>query len=76
MTRLTHNTMSLRAKRSNLLSRWDCFVATLLAMTLLISCAPVDLNAPIPTFDTGIDPNAWAQVPAGEFYFGQHEESK
>jgi formylglycine-generating enzyme len=74
MTRLTHNTMSLRAKRSNLLSRWDCFVATLLAMTLLISCAPVDLNAPIPTFDTGIDPNAWVQVPAGEFYFGQHED--
>jgi formylglycine-generating enzyme required for sulfatase activity len=43
-------------------------------MTLLISCAPVDLNAPMPTFDTGIDPNAWVQVPAGEFYFGQHED--
>ncbi len=47
----------------------------LLAMTMvMVSCAPVDLNAPIPTFDTGIDPNAWAQVPAGEFYFGQHED--
>jgi formylglycine-generating enzyme required for sulfatase activity len=73
MTRL-FDIMSLRAKRSNLLARWDCFVATLLAMTLLISCAPVDLNAPIPAFDTGIDPNAWAQIPAGEFYFGQHED--
>lgn len=46
---------------------------SLLAL-LLASCAPVDLNAPIPTFETGIDPNAWAQVPAGEFYFGQHED--
>ena len=76
-------TMSLQAKRSNLLARMDCLsalaggtrvVAALLAMTLLTSCAPVDLNAPMPTYETGIDPNAWAQVPAGEFYFGQHED--
>jgi formylglycine-generating enzyme required for sulfatase activity len=48
----------------------------LLAMTvtLLTSCAAVDLNAPMPTFDTGIDPNAWVQIPAGEFYFGQFED--
>ena len=46
----------------------------LLFAVLLASCAPVDLNAPIPTFDTGIDPNAWAQIPAGEFHFGQHED--
>ena len=49
-------------------------VSLLFAMTLLISCTPVDLNTPIPTFDTGVDPNNWAQVPAGEFYFGQHED--
>ena len=24
-------------------------------------------------FDTGVDPNAWAQIPAGEFLSGQHE---
>lgn len=40
----------------------------------LTSCATVDLNAPLPAFDTGVDPEAWAQIPAGEFYFGQHEE--
>ena len=68
--------MSLRAKRSDLKIAGDCFVALLLAMTLLISCTPVDLNAPMPTFDTGVDPNAWAQIPAGEFYFGQHEDVK
>jgi formylglycine-generating enzyme len=67
-------TMSLRAKRSNLPVRWDCFVAALLAMTLITSCAPVDLNAPMPTFNTGIDPSAWAQIPAGEFYQGQHDK--
>ena len=60
--------------RVNRLFRWDGFVAVLLAMTLLAACAPVDLNAPMPAFDTGVDPNAWAQVPAGEFEFGQHEE--
>ena len=63
------------SRRSNPLARArDCFVATLLAMTLLVACAPVDLDAPIPAFDTGVDPTAWAQVPAGEFYFGQHED--
>ncbi len=62
--------------QANRLLRWDCFVAALLAMTLLAACAPADLNAPMPTFDTGVDPNAWAQVPAGEFEFGQHEEIK
>lgn len=41
---------------------------------LLASCAPVDLNAPMPTFDTGIDPDSWAQILAGEFHFGQHED--
>lgn len=50
-------------------------ILTLSLLTaLLASCAPVDLNAPMPTYDTGIDPNAWAQVPAGEFYFGQHND--
>jgi formylglycine-generating enzyme required for sulfatase activity len=53
----------------------DRFILTLILFAaLLASCAPVDLNAPIPAFDTGIDPNAWAQIPAGEFAFGQHED--
>ena len=46
----------------------------LLLVILLVSCAPVDLNTPIPTFDTGADPAAWVEIPAGEFYFGQHED--
>ena len=46
----------------------------ILLAILLASCAPVNLNASIPIFDTGVDPNAWAKIPAGEFYFGQQEE--
>jgi formylglycine-generating enzyme required for sulfatase activity len=49
-------------------------VAYITTLFLIVSCVPVDLDAPIPAFDTGIDPNAWVQIPAGEFYFGQHEQ--
>ncbi len=49
-------------------------VALATILVILASCTPVDLNAPMPTFNTGIDPNTWTQVPAGEFYFGQHED--
>ena len=34
----------------------------------LVSCGPVDLNAPMPTFETGVNPNSWVQIPAGEFH--------
>lgn len=72
--------MSLRgghsSRRSNSPSNGRLLRAAALAMTLVIlaSCVPVDLNAPMPTFDTGIDPDTWAQVPAGEFFYGQHED--
>ena len=49
-------------------------VGIILFATVLAACAPVDLNAALPVYDTGVDPNAWAQIPAGEFYFGQHED--
>ena len=48
--------------------------SSLLAVTLFLSaCGTVDLNAPIPLYETGVDPNAWALVPAGEFLSGQHD---
>ncbi len=46
----------------------------LVAAFLLGSCAPVDLNAPIPVYETGIDSNAWARIPAGEFLEGPDAE--
>jgi len=45
-----------------------------LAAVLLTSCGTVDLNTPMPVFDTGVDSEAWQQIPAGDFFFGQHEE--
>jgi len=39
---------------------------------LLGACGAVDVAAPVPTYDTGVDPDAWARVPAGEFLAGQH----
>jgi formylglycine-generating enzyme len=51
------------------------FIPSLILLTVLLaSCSPVDLNAAMPTFDTGIDPDSWAQVPAGEFHFGQFHD--
>ena len=46
----------------------------ILAAMLLASCTTVDLDATIPTFDTGVDPEAWADIPAGPFILGQHEK--
>ena len=43
---------------------------TLVAI-FLTSCTPVDLNTPLPAFDTGVDPGSWASVGAGEFLSGQ-----
>jgi len=42
-----------------------------LVTMLLASCAPVDLNAPVPVYTTGVDPQAWSLIPAGEFLSGQ-----
>ncbi|MBN2677739.1 MAG: SUMF1/EgtB/PvdO family nonheme iron enzyme [Anaerolineaceae bacterium] len=43
----------------------------LLLAALLSSCAPVNLNATLPVFETGVDPETWALIPAGEFLSGQ-----
>ncbi|MRR39431.1 hypothetical protein EG829_33250, partial [bacterium] len=48
-------------------------IAGLLTL-LFAACAPVNLDTAMPSFETGVDPEAWAQIPAGEFYSGQHDE--
>lgn len=48
----------------------------ILQAALLAACQPVDLNAPVPAAAPGVDPEAWAPVPSGEFYAGQHEKVK
>ena len=44
-----------------------------ITIILLTACAPADMNAPIPKVDTGVDPASWAQIPAGDFFFGQFD---
>jgi formylglycine-generating enzyme len=50
------------------------FLLTLLALAIP-SCAPAPSIGAItpPYVDTGIDPESWALVPAGEFPYGQHD---
>ena len=51
------------------------YLSTLLLFAVFLAgCATVDLNAPMPTFDTGVDPAVWAKIPAGEFLSGQFAE--
>ncbi len=50
-------------------------IGTLLLLgVLLVACAPVDLDAAIPAYDTGVDVEAWAAIPAGEFLSGQFND--
>jgi len=39
----------------------------------LAACASAQTSA-LPKFDTGVDPESWATIPAGEFLFGQQSE--
>jgi formylglycine-generating enzyme len=41
---------------------------------LIAGCAAVDLNAPMPAYETGVDPSAWATIPAGEFLSGRKSD--
>ena len=49
-------------------------LVVMLFLLFVTACKPVDLNAPIPVFDTGIDPNAWSRIPSGEFLKGQFND--
>jgi formylglycine-generating enzyme required for sulfatase activity len=50
-------------------------IPTLILLTVaLTACGSVDLKAPIPIYDTGIDTDAWATIPAGDFLSGQHSD--
>ena len=46
----------------------------LIAAILLVACGSADLNAPLPSYQSGVDPEAWVNIPAGEFLSGQFNE--
>ena len=48
-------------------------LSLLVSVILLTACTAMDLSAPIPTFDTGVDPDAWVTIPAGGFLSGQFD---
>jgi formylglycine-generating enzyme required for sulfatase activity len=46
----------------------------LLGAILPTGCASVDGNAPVPSYATGVDPESWVTIPAGQFLEGQFEQ--
>lgn len=44
------------------------------AMLFLSGCGARPPDVTPPTYDTGVNPDAWARVPAGQFLMGIHEE--
>ena len=46
----------------------------ILAIIFISACTSVNLDAPIPTYDTGVDSESWAVIQAGEFLSGQFNE--
>lgn len=51
-------------------------LSLILLVFILTACKPVDVNAPAPVYDTGINPDSWVTIPAGEFYSGQFNSEK
>jgi len=50
-------------------------VFLLLISLLLTACSSAAVNAaPSAYIDTGVDPQSWTQIPAGEFLLGAHDE--
>lgn len=48
-------------------------ILVLMAVAGLLTACGGEAGAEPPVFETGVDPEAWAVVPAGEFLKGQHE---
>ncbi len=45
-----------------------------LLLGLVAACGRAQPPTDVPEVDTGIDPEAWVRIPAGEFLFGLHNE--
>jgi len=43
----------------------------LLTLSLMAACSPVDITAPAPVLDSGVDTGGWVTIPAGTFFNGQ-----
>ncbi len=61
-----------RASAAGRLTKSFLLCAALVA--LLVGCVPATSQSAVPVWDTGVNPDAWAQIPAGTFHFGQHDD--
>ncbi|HPS42366.1 MAG TPA: SUMF1/EgtB/PvdO family nonheme iron enzyme [Anaerolineaceae bacterium] len=50
------------------------FLSLFILCLVLSACQEVDFNSTPPVFDTGVDPNSWVSIPAGDFLQGQFKE--
>ncbi len=50
-------------------------LSLVLLTAFLVSCTPVDLNEPVPTYDPGVDSSSWVTIPAGPFLAGQEDKT-
>lgn len=51
-------------------------LSLILLLLLLTACKPIDVNAPAPVYETGISPDSWVTIPAGDFFSGQFNFEK
>ncbi len=45
----------------------------LIGVMLMAACTPAGSQGEMPVIETGVDPDRWATIPAGEFLQGQHD---
>jgi formylglycine-generating enzyme len=50
------------------------FILLVLTAVMITACGGESFSGTPQTFDTGVDPEAWVTIPAGEFIMGQHED--
>ena len=50
------------------------FLSLFILCLVLSACQEVDFNSTPPVFDTGVEPNSWVNIPAGDFLQGQFKE--
>jgi formylglycine-generating enzyme required for sulfatase activity len=66
--------LSYGTKQSPRIKVWFRAIALIMTLVIMTSCAPVEPNAHVPAYETGVDPAAWVTIPAGTFYHGQAAE--
>ena len=55
-------------------SRPGSMIVLLTLAVVLLGCTPLSSPQSPAAWDTGVNPDAWASIPAGTFHFGQHDE--